>query len=185
VVGAGVAGHVVVAGPATTRGYLDNPKATEALFVDSAVRTGDIGYLDEGGWLYPLSRAKDVIIQAGRTVYPEEVEEFANVVGGVRYAAAIGVEHRHDQGEQVTILAEIRPNEMPDEAARKACVVAIVAGVHERFGFRPARVHLVEPKTITMTHNGKLRRAELKRSYLDGSLATHIVYPPNRSTGAP
>lgn len=177
-VSAGLPGHIVVSSPANTSGYFRNEAATEALFVDSdTIRTGDIGYLDDDGFLYILSRAKDTIIQAGRTVYPQEVEEIANGVPGVRYAAAIGVDHGRVEGEQVTVLAEIRPDALTDDA-RKACVIAITNGVAERFGFRPARVHLVAPKTIPLTHNGKLRRAELRRRYLNGSLHASFLYPP-------
>ena len=174
----GQAGHIVVTSPATTRGYFQNPDASEALFIGRGIRTGDIGYLDGEGCLYILSRAKDVIIQAGRTIYPEEVEEVANAVDGVRYAAAIGIDHGRVEGEQLTVLAEIRPREMNDDASRKSCVIAIAGGVHDRFGFHPARVHLVAPKTILMTHNGKLRRSELKRAYLDGELTDGVLYPP-------
>ena len=175
---AGVAGHIVVKSPANSSGYFQNASATEALEVGSgSIRTGDIGYLDADGFLYILSRAKDVIIHAGQSVYPEEVEEVVNAVGGVRYGAAIGIDHGRVEGEQVTILAEIRPDVMLGEAARKSCVVAITTAVRDRFGFRPARVHLVVPKTIPMTHNGKLRRTELRQRYLDGALTEAFLYP--------
>lgn len=176
-------GHIVVSSPANTTGYFQNETATEALFVDSeTIRTGDIGYIDDDGLLYILSRAKDTIIQAGHTVYPQEVEEIANGLPGVRYAAAIGVDHGRVEGEQLTVLVEIRPDALSDDA-RKACVISITNGVAERFGFRPARVHLVAPKTIPLTHNGKLRRAELRRRYLDGSLRPSYLYPP--TSGSP
>ena len=175
---ADVAGHIVVKSPANTRGYFQNPAATEALFVSpDAVRTGDIGYLDADGFIFILSRAKDVIIHAGQSVYPEEVEEVANAVDGVRYAAAIGIDHGRIEGEQVTVLAEIRPDAMPDDASRKACVIAITKQIRDRFGFGPARVHLVAPKTIPLTHNGKLRRGDLKQQYLDRTLKEAVLYP--------
>ncbi|HZD04146.1 MAG TPA: class I adenylate-forming enzyme family protein, partial [Longimicrobiales bacterium] len=174
----GSPGHIVVESPANTRGYFRNPAATKALFTPSgAVRTGDLGYTDSDGYLYVLGRAKDVIIQAGRSVYPEEVEEVVNAVPGVRSSAAIGVDHGRVEGEQVMVLAEVRPGAVPDDAARRSCVMAIARGVHERFGFRPGRVHLVRPRTIPLTHNGKLRRGELRRAYLDGSLSGDFLYP--------
>ncbi|HUW04110.1 MAG TPA: AMP-binding protein [Acidimicrobiales bacterium] len=175
---AGVEGHIVVTTPAATIGYFGNPEATATLKVDpDTIRTGDIGMLDDDGYLYILSRAKDVIIQAGQTVYPQEVEEVANAIDGVRYSAAIGVDHGGVEGEQVTVLAEIRPDQMADDAERKTCVIAITNAVSDRFGFRPARVHLVEPKTIPMTYNGKLQRGALRQRYVDGTLNDSIVYP--------
>ncbi|HSR46329.1 MAG TPA: AMP-binding protein [Acidimicrobiia bacterium] len=173
-----VIGHIVVKSPANTRGYFQNSGATDTLLASpGAVRTGDIGYLDGEGHLYILSRAKDVMIHAGRTVYPEEVEEIVNGISGVRYSAAIGIDDGRLEGEQIRVLVEIRPDAMPDEKARKSCVVAIARAVHDRFGFRPARVHLVAPKTIPLTHNGKLRRGELRQQYLEGRLDGAILYP--------
>jgi acyl-CoA synthetase (AMP-forming)/AMP-acid ligase II len=181
----GTAGHIVVETPAATRGYFRDPEATSALFAaPDTVRTGDIGYVDEKGYLYIRSRAKDVIIQAGRTVYPQEVEETASSVDGVRRVAAIGVDHGGIEGEQVTILAEIRPAAMPHDRERKTCVIGITNAIHDRFGFRPARVHLVNPKTIPMTTNGKLRRSELRAKYLDGRLADAVLYPPRPTRSA-
>jgi hypothetical protein len=54
-----------------------------------------------------------------------------------------------------------------------------VDGFHDRFGLRPGRVYLVKPKTIPMTHNGKIQHARLKEMYLEGSLreAGQLVYP--------
>ncbi len=176
---AGTAGHILVESPAVTRGYFHNPDANDRLFAGpNEIRSGDIGYLDGDGNLYVLSRAKDLIIQAGRSIYPQEIEEVVNAVNGVRYAAAIGVDEGRVEGEQVIVLAEIRPGTLTDESARKSCVVAIVQAVHDRFGFRPARVDLVLPRTIPMTHNGKLRRSQLKQHYVNGDLKDALVYPP-------
>ena len=174
----GDVGHIVVRSPAATRGYFQNPGATELLLIaPDTVRTGDIGYIDGDGYLYVLSRAKDVIIHAGQSVYPQEVEEVVNGVEGIRYSAAIGIDHGRVEGEQVTVIAEIRPEATADDNARKSCVIAIAKGVHDRFGFRPARVHLVAPRTIPLTHNGKMRRTELKQRYADGALAESFLYP--------
>ena len=176
---AGEPGNISVTSTAATRGYFENPSATDGLFMDGgAVRTGDIGYVDDRGFLYVLGRTKDVIIHAGRSVYPDEVEEVVNDVEGVRYSAAIGVDNGRVEGEQVTVLAEIRPKALADEPARKSCLIAITQAVHERFGFRPGRSHLVAPRTIPLTHNGKLRRAELKTRYVDGALDAELLYPP-------
>jgi acyl-CoA synthetase (AMP-forming)/AMP-acid ligase II len=175
---AGDVGHIVVRSPAATRGYFQNPRATETLLVaPDTVRTGDIGYVDGDGYVFVLSRAKDVIIHAGQTVYPQEVEEIVNAVDGIRYSAAIGIDHGRVEGEQVTVLAEIRPESVASDAAKKSCIISITTGVHERFGFRPARVHLVAPRTIPLTHNGKMRRVELKKRYVDGVLAEAFLYP--------
>ncbi|TCS38345.1 acyl-CoA synthetase (AMP-forming)/AMP-acid ligase II [Paucimonas lemoignei] len=71
----GVAGEVVVRGPTVMSGYWNNPEATQKTVVDGALRTGDIGLLDERGLLYLKDRSKDVIISGGSNIYPREVEE--------------------------------------------------------------------------------------------------------------
>ncbi len=68
-------GEVWVRGPSVMSGYLDNPEATEEIIQDGWLRTGDLGRLDEQGYLYLTGRSKDLIITAaGKNVYPDEVE---------------------------------------------------------------------------------------------------------------
>jgi acyl-CoA synthetase (AMP-forming)/AMP-acid ligase II len=179
----GSEGHIVVDSPAVTRGYLNNPQASQELLVGpNSIRTGDIGYLDADGHLYVLGRSKDVIIQAGRTLYPAEVEEAVNSVSGVRHSAAIGVDHGGIQGEQLTVFAAVRPASLPDQTARRECVMAIARAVHDRMGIRPARVHLVAPRTIPNTPNGKLQRSALRERYESGML-DGLFLDPERVPG--
>jgi len=71
----GVAGEIVVRGPSVMRGYWRNEAATRETIVDGWLRTGDIGYLNEDGFLTMTDRIKDVIISGGTNIYPREVEE--------------------------------------------------------------------------------------------------------------
>ena len=72
---AGDAGEVLVNGPNVMQGYWNKPDQTAAALEDGWYRTGDIGYLDDEGYLYLVDRAKDMIISGGENVYCSEVEE--------------------------------------------------------------------------------------------------------------
>lgn len=74
-VGPGVQGEICVAGPAVCHGYLDNPAADAAAFRDGWFRTGDLGMLDEHGYLYVTGRASDMYISGGSNIYPRDIEE--------------------------------------------------------------------------------------------------------------
>ena len=175
----GTSGHLIVDSPANTPSYFGNDAATAALHhPDGGVRTGDIARLDADGNLTILGRAKDVIITGGRSVHPEEVEEIAERVTGVRYAAAIGVDRGRVEGEQLVVVAEIRPDDLPDDVARKRCAIAVTNGINDRFGLRPARVLLVQPRTIPLTHNGKRQRHGLRALHTNGALKDRTLFPP-------
>lgn len=71
---ANVAGEIVVKGPNVTKGYWKNEEATGKSIIDGWLHTGDIGYIDEDGFLYVLDRRNDLIISGGENVYPAEIE---------------------------------------------------------------------------------------------------------------
>ena len=88
----GDAGELWVRGPNVFAGYLDDPEATErVLTADGWLRTGDIGYCDEDGFVYLVDRAKDLIIVSGFNVFPAEVEEVLLSHPGVAEAGVVGV----------------------------------------------------------------------------------------------
>lgn len=72
---AGERGEVCVRGPQVMAGYWNKPQDTADVFVDGALRTGDVGYLDDQGYLYLVDRIKDLIISSGYKVYPRVIEE--------------------------------------------------------------------------------------------------------------
>ena len=89
----GECGEVCIAGPNVTPGYWKRPDATaEAMTGDGFLRTGDVGYMDEKGWVYIVDRTKDMILCSGYNVYPRVIEEAIYEHPSVEEVAVIGVD---------------------------------------------------------------------------------------------
>ncbi|WP_040347030.1 class I adenylate-forming enzyme family protein [Neobacillus bataviensis] len=88
---AGKQGEIVVKSPGVFKGYLNRPDATAATLKDGWVHTGDIGYLDEDGYLFFLGRVKEMIKSSGYSIFPEDVEALLNLHPAIRQSAVIGV----------------------------------------------------------------------------------------------
>ncbi|OIB57962.1 class I adenylate-forming enzyme family protein [Natrialba sp. SSL1] len=99
---AGEAGEIVVSGPTVTPGYLDEARTADA-FCDRGLRTGDVGYRDEGGRLWILNRRSDRIVTGGENVDPGEVIDVLCAHPAVEAAAVVGLEDP-DWGERVSAL---------------------------------------------------------------------------------
>lgn len=176
----GEVGEITVESPAVTSGYYRNPEATASLFLrPGVIRTGDLGYRDSDGNLFLVGRKKNVILQAGRNLAPQELEEAAEALPFVRRAAAVGVDRGRAEGEQAYVFAELRRRTPPEPERLHEMAVEVVARIHERLGLRPGRVLLLSPRSIPRTANGKVRHAALREAYLDGTLRREgrVVFP--------
>lgn len=87
-------GEVFVKGPMVTKGYLHNPVETEKVLQDGWLATGDLGYLDEDGFLYIVERRTDLIISGGENIYPSEIE---SVLTGMKEIQEVGVVGKQDE----------------------------------------------------------------------------------------
>lgn len=87
----GEQGEIAVRGPQVVPGYWHRPEATAETFPGGELRTGDIGFMDERGWLYVVDRKKDMINASGFKVWPREVEDVLYTHPAVREAAVVGV----------------------------------------------------------------------------------------------
>lgn len=83
-------GEICVRGPSVTNGYWENKAATTEAFVDGWLRTGDVGYLDDDGYLYVLDRRRDLIVSGGENVYPAEIERVIQTLEGVEEVGVVG-----------------------------------------------------------------------------------------------
>ncbi|MEO1530708.1 MAG: AMP-binding protein [Pseudomonadota bacterium] len=115
----GEAGEIIVAGAPVMAGYWNNPAATAETIRDGWLFTGDLGRLDEEGFLTLVDRSKDVIISGGTNIYPREVEEALLEHAAVREVAVIGRPHP-DWGEEVVAVVVLAPDEPLDAAALDA-----------------------------------------------------------------
>jgi long-chain acyl-CoA synthetase len=111
---AGEIGEVQLRGPSVIPGYWQDAHATaEAIDADGWLATGDVGYVDDDGYLFLVDRKKELIIRGGYNVYPREVEEVLYEHPEVLEAAVVGVPHDR-LGEEVAALVVARPGAAPD-----------------------------------------------------------------------
>jgi fatty-acyl-CoA synthase len=157
-------GELQIRGTSVTPGYYKRPDATEAMFVDGWLRTGDLAYLLEGE-LVVCGRIKDVIIVGGRNVFPEDVERAVAGVEGVRAGnvIAFGVDGRRGK-EGLVVVAETKSASV-DETRR-----SVAERVRESIGIPAKEVVMVAAGTLPKTSSGKLQRSLCKQRFLDAEL---------------
>lgn len=102
-------GEIIVKGPNVMLGYYNDPEATDNVFKKGWFYTGDLGYIDENGFLYITGRCKSVIVtQNGKNIYPEEIEYYLNESPLVEECIVIGVNYENDR--ETYVNAKILPN---------------------------------------------------------------------------
>ncbi|MGJ9457830.1 class I adenylate-forming enzyme family protein [Oceanobacillus sp. CF4.6] len=153
----GKEGEIIASTPYNMVEYFRNPETTEATLIGGWVYTGDIGKMDEDGYVYLLDRKKDMIISGGLNIYSVEVENVLLKHPGVKMVAVIGVPHS-DWGEQV--VAIIVTNEgytLSKEEVLKHCEDLTKYK-------RPKVVYFVD--SLHLTPYGKIDKKKIKSSFL-------------------
>ncbi len=107
ILGPGERGEICITGPQVMAGYANRAKENVDIFRGKRLHTGDVGYLDEDGYLYIVDRIKDLIISGGFNVYPRQVEEAIHQHPAVAEVAVIGVPDMH-RGETVKAYVKLR-----------------------------------------------------------------------------
>jgi 1-acyl-sn-glycerol-3-phosphate acyltransferase len=159
-------GRLQFRGPSATSGYFRNPEATRRLFDGDWLDSGDLAYLVDGE-VFPTGRAKDLIIRAGRNLYPQEIEEVVGRLPGIRAGgvAVFGVPDPASGSERLVVLAESRSGDAATLTELRATVQDAVVDVLGE----PADEVVVSPtRRVLKTSSGKIRRAETRQLYLRG-----------------
>ena len=152
---AGEKGEVCIAGPNVTAGYWKRPDATaEAMTADGFLRTGDVGYMDEGGWVYIVDRTKDMILCSGYNVYPRTIEEAIYEHEAVEEVSVVGVYDAY-RGQAPKAFIKLKAGAAAFDFASLQTFLEPRLGKHERLQSMEIRDAL--PKTPV----GKLSKKEL------------------------
>jgi long-chain acyl-CoA synthetase len=117
---AGEAGEMWVKGPQVMKGYFNRPEATDEIFKDGWLATGDVACMDDNGFFKIVDRKKDMIIVSGFNVFPNEIEEVVAMNSGVLEAAAIGVPS-DATGEIVKIFVVRKDPNLDEKSLIKHC----------------------------------------------------------------
>ncbi|MGA9856383.1 MAG: AMP-binding protein [Solirubrobacteraceae bacterium] len=157
--GPGEPGEVCCRSPGVMRGYWRSPEATAEALRDGWLHTGDIGYLDEDGYLHIVDRKKDLIIRGGFNIYPRDVEDALVQHPAVRMAAVIG-RPSDTHGEEVVAYVSVDP------AAGVSAEELVEWSRRNIGGYKyPRELHLLD--AIPLTAVGKLDRKALRARITD------------------
>ncbi|WP_225874056.1 malonate--CoA ligase [Terrihabitans soli] len=155
---AGEIGVIEVRGPNIFKGYWNMPEKTASEFrTDGFFITGDLGMIDERGYVRILGRGKDLVISGGFNVYPKEVESEIDSIEGVVESAVIGVPHP-DFGEGVTAVVVRAPSSTVDESK----IVSLLESRLAKFK-QPKKIVFVDE--LPRNTMGKVQKAVLREQY--------------------
>ena len=158
----GEIGDIQVRGPNVFSGYWRMPDKTRDEFTpDGWFKTGDVGRLDDEGYLSIVGRSKDLIITGGFNVYPKEIEGYLDALPGVLESAVIGIADA-DFGEAVTAVVVARPGAVLDPSALIAALKDQIA----RFKV-PKQIHIVDE--LPRNTMGKVQKNVLRQRYSQGA----------------
>lgn len=157
----GEPGEIEVRGAAVMAGYYNDAAATQHALREGWLRTGDVGYLDDDGYLYLVDRSKDLIISGGFNVYPAEVERVAVAHPDVQDCAVVGVPDPK-WGEAVLLVVQARSGRAIDVAELHAFCRARLGGVKS-----PKAIEVWEQ--LPRSTAGKVLKRDIRARFWDGS----------------
>jgi fatty-acyl-CoA synthase len=160
----GEPGEVCVRGPLVMKGYKDMPEQTAEAFAGGWLHTGDVGKLDEDGFLYIVDRTKDMIVTGGFNVFPREVEDVMAAHDAVGQVVVIGVPDEQ-WGEAVKAVVVIKPG----FEAGEALTAALQALVKEAKGSVQSPKSIDYVDAIPLTPVGKPDKKAVRAKYWEGA----------------
>ncbi|WP_336952062.1 class I adenylate-forming enzyme family protein [Sphingobium aromaticivastans] len=163
--GAGQIGEIRIRSPYMTKGYFDNPVATEAAFdQEGFLRTGDLGTQDEEGYVRVTGRLKEMIIRGGENIYPREIEDRLGDFAGIAECAVIGVPNER-WGEEVAVAIRCHAGTTIDVEEARAFLLDRIAR-HKV----PKLWRLVDE--FPRTPSGKIQKFELVKLFTEAETAS-------------
>jgi fatty-acyl-CoA synthase len=165
-------GKVWCRGPSIMHSYFRDPDSTAECMVDGWLDTGDMGYVDEEGYLFIVGRAKDMIIINGKNHWPQDIEWAVEQLPGFNHGdiAAFAVETENGE-EAPAVLVHCRVSDPEKRVELREMIrdkVRSITGMN-------CVVELVPPRTLPRTSSGKLSRAKAKKLYLAGEIEPYKV----------
>jgi long-chain acyl-CoA synthetase len=151
----GELGEVLMRGPNVVKGYWNKPEATAETFRDGWLHSGDIGRVDEEGFLYIVDRAKDMVIRGGENIYSVEIETVLYEHPSVSEAAVVGIPHQV-LGEEVAAVvkrvpgAEVTEQDLKDHVSNRLAAFKV-----------PVRIEIVDDE-LPRNPAGKILKRELR-----------------------
>ena len=160
----GAVGEIVGRGPMLMPGYYNQPALTAQAVVDGWLHTGDLGYVDEDGFLFLVDRRKDLIISGGANVYPKDIEEIIVKHPAVREAAVFGIPHEKWGETPLAAVILNCPGEICEESLRE--------WINERVDAKFQRVHkVVFMEEFPRSTAGKTLKRAMREPYWAGKAA--------------
>lgn len=161
-------GEIIVKGPNVMLGYYNNPKETEKVLKNGWFHTGDLGKIDENGYLYITGRCKSVIVtKNGKNIYPEEVEYYLNDNPLISESLVLGIHKEND--DETYINAQIYPNleamtehlkgSVPTKEEIKKMISDVVASVNKKLpNYKHIKSFIIRDKEFEKTTTQKVKR---------------------------
>jgi long-chain acyl-CoA synthetase len=150
----GVQGEIVVAGPQVVAGYWNRPDETANAFREFGVHTGDVGVMDERGWVYVVDRKKDLVVVSGYKVWPRDVEDVLYQHPAVSEAAVVGQPDDY-RGETLHAYLTLR-------AGKSVTQGELVALCREKLSAYKVPTHFTFVDELPKTSTGKILRRALR-----------------------
>jgi len=157
----GEQGEICIRGPQVMQGYWQRPKETSSVLSnDGWLHTGDIGFMDEDGFVQIVDRKKDMILVSGFNVFPNEVEEVIASHPGILEVGVIGKPDEHS-GEVVMAIVVKKDRSLTEEALREYCRESLTSYKIPK--------SIVFTEELPKTNVGKILRRELRDQYITGT----------------
>lgn len=161
-------GEIMVRSPSAMSGYWGRKEATTAMFdAEGYLHTGDIGYLDDEQRLYILGRHRNMLIRGGEKHSPHDIETAASSIGCIRRAAVIQTQDRH---ARIICLLDMERRLLHDPSRLDDLARQVRRAIQQRGCLSPDVCAFVPAGSIPVTDNGKVRHADLRARWQDGSL---------------